>query len=81
MGHDDAAAANARVVPDLDQIINFGALADDRVAESAAIDRRVRADFHIVLDDDAAELRYFEVARRAADVAEAVLADAACRRE
>ena len=59
-------AADARVVPDLDQIINFGALAHDRIAESAAIDRRIRADFDIVLDDDAAELRNFEVARRAA---------------
>ena len=64
---DDAMTANARVVPDLHEIINFGALADHRVAERAAIDRRVGADFHPVLDDDAAELRDLDMAARRAD--------------
>jgi hypothetical protein len=49
-------------VPELDQIINFGAFADDRVAESAAVDSGIGADFDVVLNDYAAELGDFEVA-------------------
>ena len=42
---------------------------------------RVGADLHVVLDDDAADLRHLEVALRPHGEAEAVLADAHARME
>ena len=79
LGDDDAMAPDDDVVPDLHEIINFGALADDRVLKGAAIDGRIGADLDVVLDDDAADLRHLEVAAAAHGEAEAVLADAHAR--
>ena len=59
--HDHAMSADRDVVSDLHEIIDLGAFADDRVAVGAAINRRVRADFNVVLDDDPADLRNFQV--------------------
>ncbi len=73
---DDAMASHHDVVPDLDQIINFGAFADNGVLKSPAVDGRVGADVDVVLDDDAAHLRHLEMPLRAHGKAEAVLADA-----
>ena len=64
------------VVRDLDEIVDLGALPDDRVPGRAAVDRGVGADFHVVLNDDAAGLRDFLMALRARQIAEAVLPDA-----
>ena len=62
---------------DLHQIVDLGALADDGVADRAAVDRGVGADLDVVLDDDAADLRHLRDARAApGTIAEAVLADA-----
>src|ERR1051325_10450378 len=58
------------VVPNLHQIINLGAFADDGVTKRATVNRRRRADFHAILNDDAAKLRYFDVAFGAARKAE-----------
>ena len=66
--HDD-------VVPDLHEIINFGAFADHGVLQRAAVDAAVGADLHVVLDDDPADLRHLEVALGAHGEAEPVLAD------
>ena len=52
-----AVPSDGGVVSDLHQIVDLGALADDRISGGAAIDGRVGADFHVVLDDDAAGLR------------------------
>src|SRR4051794_5854539 len=53
----NAAGTKVHVVPDLNQIIDHGAAANDRVRTSAAIDRGVRTDLHVVFDDHSAELR------------------------
>ena len=67
--------ADHHVVPDLNQIINFGALADHGVAQRAPVDRRIGADLDIVLNDHAADLRHFQVALPTHGEAEPVLAD------
>ena len=56
-----AAFADFHVVRDLHEVINLRAFADDRRAERAAVNRHVRADFHVVADDDVADLRHFAV--------------------
>ena len=68
--------ADRTVVSDLDQIVDFGAFADDRVARGAPIDRRIGADFDVVLNDGPPRLRDFLVTLRRRQIAEAVLADA-----
>ncbi len=72
-----AVTAGPRVVPNLHQIINLGALADDGVAQRSTIDRRAGADLHLVLDDDATELGNLEVSGRARRKPEAGLAESA----
>ena len=57
MRNDHTMAADDDVVPDLDEIINFRALADDRILKGAAVDGRVGPDLDVVLDDDPADLR------------------------
>ena len=52
----DTAPPHLHVVPDLNQIINPAAVADDSIRTGTAIDRRVGANFDIVADDDPAEL-------------------------
>ena len=72
-------AADDDVVADLHEVVDLGALADDRVARRAAIDRRVGADLDVVLNDDAAHLRHLQMPARAEREAETVLADAHAR--
>src|SRR5262249_40743680 len=73
---EDAVPTDARVVPNLDQIINLGALPDDGVGQGAAIDAGIGPDFDAVLKDNAAQLRDFIVPGGRADIAEAILSDA-----
>jgi hypothetical protein len=60
---------------DLHQIIYFRAFANDRRAERAAVNRHVRSDFHVVADDDAADLRHFTVSAGVKHIAETVRTD------
>ena len=46
--HDDAMAADDAIVTDLAKIIDLGPFADDRIADSAAVDPRSRADLDVV---------------------------------
>ena len=63
---------------DLDLIVDFSALADDGIAQAAAIDGRSSADFHVVLDQHPAGLRHLHMAIRAKEhETVAVLTDAA----
>jgi len=48
-----AMAADRAVVSDLDKIVDLGAFANDGIASGTAVDRRVGADFDVVLNDDA----------------------------
>lgn len=75
MPGDDAMLANMAIVSDLDQIVDFGAGADDRIGQRAAVDGGAGADFHVVLQDGAAQLRDFFVTGGGGDIAEAVTAD------
>src|SRR6185437_152367 len=66
------------IVADLDLIVDFGAFPDHGIAQAAAINRRSRTHLHIVLDQDAAGLRYLQMAIDAEkDEAVAVLSDTA----
>ena len=53
---------DADIVANLHQVVDLGALADHGVAHGAAVDRGAGADFDVVLDDDAADLRNLAVA-------------------
>ena len=50
-------AADLHAVRDLHEVVDLRAGADARLADGRTIDRRLRADLHVVLDDDAADLR------------------------
>ena len=76
LGDDHAMATDYDVVPDLDEIINFRSFTDDRILKRASVDGRIRANLHVVLDDDAVDLRHLEVPLAAHGEAEPVLADA-----
>ena len=53
--------ADVHAVADLNEVVDFGAGLNPRFADGRPIDRRVRADFDIVFDDDARRLRNFLV--------------------
>ncbi len=73
--HQHAIAADLNVVPDLDQIVDHGAGADDGIRAGTAVERGVGANFHIVADDDAAQLRHFDEAIGIGRKTETVLSD------
>src|SRR5674476_443715 len=77
--HQNAVPADADIVAYLHQVVDLGALADHGVANGAAVDGGGGADFDIVLDDDAPDLRHLEVALSSHHEAEAVLTDLAAR--
>src|SRR6185437_2253611 len=77
--HQYAVTADADVMADLDQVVDLAALANDRVANGAAVDGGTGADFDIVLNNDAADLRDLQMAAAAHHEAEAVLPDLAAR--
>src|SRR6267142_2268751 len=80
LGREQAVPADGYIVADLDLIVDFGTLADHRIPQAAAVDGGSGADFHIVLDQDAAGLRHLDVALGAEENETiAVLADAAGR--
>ena len=57
LGHDQPVGADAGIVPDRNQVAQFGATADDRAANRCPVDRRVRADLHVIFENDIADLR------------------------
>src|SRR5690606_5084783 len=60
MTGDHAGSTDLHVVGNLHKIIDLAALADDGIRQRAAVDCGVRADFHIVLNDDATNLRILD---------------------
>src|SRR5690606_6187974 len=50
-----------RVMADLDQVVQFGSLADDGAADRGPIDGCVGADLHIIVQDHIAHLRHLLV--------------------
>ena len=61
-----------RVVADLDLVVEADVFFQHRVLDRAAVDRGVRADFAIVADHHAAELRHLEPASALHRQAEAI---------
>ena len=57
MGCNDTIPANDHVVGDLYEIVDLGILADDSVVQGAAVDTRIGANRHAILDDDTSKLR------------------------
>src|SRR5215470_5118824 len=74
LADDDTMPTDHHVVPDLHKIINFGAFPDHCIGEGAAVDAAVGADFHVVVENDTADLRHLEVALGAHGKAKPVLA-------
>src|SRR5262245_56981092 len=69
--------ANADIVAYLHQVVDLGPLADYRVTDCAAVNRRAGAYLDIVLNNHAADLGNLEVSLTAHHVTEAVLTDLA----
>src|SRR5215471_35616 len=63
------------VVPDLDEVVDLGATADDGLAEGRTVDRRVRADLDVLLDPHDPHLRDLAVPLAVPEVSEPVGAD------
>ena len=53
---DDVVLANLYVMGDLDEVIDFGPFADSCSLEPGSIDCAIGSHFHIIFDDDVAEL-------------------------
>ena len=60
---------------DMDEIVDFRALADDGGAERGAVDGCVSADLHIVVDDDIADLQHLAMTALIQNVAVTVRTD------
>src|SRR6202020_2658411 len=76
LGDDQAMPSDRAVVSDLDQIVDLGPLADDRIARRAAVDRGVSADLDLVLNNDAPGLRNLLVTARRRQITEPILTNA-----
>src|SRR5262245_28013447 len=76
---EQAVTSNRHVVRDLHQIVDLGSLPDHGVTNGPAIDSGVGADFDIVLDNDAPNLRHLVGSARAWHIAKAILANRAAR--
>src|SRR5262249_34259211 len=68
----DGVRADLDVVPDVDQIVELNAFGDARVVERAAVNRRIRPDFHVIRDFNDSDLRKFPVPAFAIGITEAV---------
>ena len=77
LGRDDDIFSDQTVVADVDEVVNFCALADASLVEGPAVDGGVSSDFDVVFEDETTDLRGLLVASgvRIADVAEAFAAE------
>src|SRR5262245_27060425 len=67
--------ADDHVVRNLHQVINLRAIADHRRTQRTAVNRDVRADLHVVVNDDIANLGNLAMDAFIKHVAEAIAAD------
>ena len=70
-----ASRADDGVVADLDQVVDLGPAADDRLPEGGPVDGGIGADLDVVLDDDPTDLGDLPVRPAVEDVAEAIGAE------
>src|SRR6476469_1306511 len=73
LSNDNAMSADAHIVAYLNQVVDLGALSDDRVADSAAVYGCPSANFNVILNDNPADLRHFEMSAAAHHKAEPIL--------
>src|SRR5260370_25657881 len=71
--------SNGDIVADLHEVVDFCPLAYHGVAIGATINRAPGSDFHVILNDDAADLWHFRMPVPAQCIAKAVLAETAAR--
>src|SRR2546423_6601277 len=76
LGHQQAMGTNSRTVANRDQVTNLRSAPDDRAAQRRAVDRAVRADLDVVLDDHVSHLRDLVMFTFVGGKAEAITADA-----
>lgn len=76
LADNDAKLANTHVVTDLNQVVDHRTRADNGIGTRTSVNCAIGADFHIVFNDHAAQLRHFDGAARRTGETEAVLADA-----
>ncbi len=72
---DNAMPSDDYVMGDLNEVVDLGALSDDCILKSPAVDCRVGSDFNTILNYDPAYLAYFIVSSRPHCKAKAILAD------
>jgi hypothetical protein len=61
LSNDYAMSADHNVVPDLNQIINFGTFSDNRILERASVNGGISAYFNVVLNHHSTNLGNFEM--------------------
>ena len=74
---DNAVAADDNVVGNLYEVVDFRAFADHGVTTAAPVNSCASADLNIVVNNYAAELRYFRSPASARDIAESILPNSA----
>src|SRR5262245_59944724 len=76
---DETETPDAHVVRDVHEIIDFCSGADHRIVNAATIDRRIRANLDVGLDDASADVRDLLVCSVAIHISEPVGTDSAAR--
>jgi hypothetical protein len=76
LGRDESPGTDVAVVPDVNLRVDLRSAPNDRGDENARVDGAQRADVHVILDDDAAEVRHLlDRTVRAGGPSEAAAAD------
>lgn len=75
MGHKDAVFSDNIIMPDMDKVIDLGALADDRTVNGCSVNTGVAADFDIIANNDVPCLKDLGMLSFARDIAKAITAD------
>src|SRR5262245_21993005 len=70
-------SADAYIVAYLNKVVDLGALANERVADGSAIHSRSSSDLNVILNDNTADLRHFDMSLAAHHKAEPILPDIA----
>ena len=70
--HQNTVLPDSHIVGDLNQVIDLGTTADHRGPESRPIDRHIRTDFNVIMDDHLPHLRHLAVLTLVEHIAEAI---------
>ena len=75
MSHKDTVFADDIVMANMDKVIDFGSLADDRTVNGSTVNTSIAADFDIIANDDVPRLKDLGMLSFARDIAKAITAD------